>query len=90
MECAILLLFWVIGVEEFGLDLSAFVNVSTTIDVSCLNNFEDLVSALTNNIHDHLIIQIIRISPCGSYIEDLILIQFFAKETGFENDFNCK
>ena len=23
---------WVVGVEEFGLDLSAFVNVSTTID----------------------------------------------------------
>ena len=42
-----------------------------------------LVSALTNNIHDHLIIQNIRISLCGSCIEDLILIQIFLKRECF-------
>ena len=44
MECAILLFFWVIGVEEFGLDLSAFVNVSTPKDepVAYLCLFTDI------------------------------------------------
>ena len=57
---------------------------SFLISGKCFRGFlYHLVSALTNNIHDHLIIQNIRISLCGSCIEDLILIQIFLKRECF-------